>query len=283
MSAETHKFKVGLFVVGGIVLVAVGLIWLGASKFFSATVEYVTYIDESVQGLDVGSAVKFMGVSVGTTTAIQVAPDGKLVEVRMEMKKNFRPEADNVAQLAMAGITGMKFIEVVRDPEEKLKLTTITFPPARNYIPATTSSTQKIFDEVGSIAEKLEKVDFEGISDATKTTISTIGDAADRLKQLLAKAQSEDAMGEIAATLEEIKSAAAEVNGAMSEIHKTVFNFNQTFARVDDEVTATLINLRNTTANLSHITSQISEDPAQSFLGRPAPERGGAPTKEDER
>jgi ABC-type transporter Mla subunit MlaD len=281
MSAETHKFKVGLFVVGGVVIIAAGLIWLGATKFFSATKPYVTYINESVQGLDVGSAVKFMGVSVGTTTAIKVAPDGKLVEIRMEMRKDFRRQPDMLAELAMAGITGMKFIEITRDAEAKV--TPLDFPPAGDYIPAKTSPTQKILDEVGVIAAKLEQVDFAGISDETKKTIATIGDAADRLKYLLDKSATEDTIDEIAATLNEIKAAGAEVKGAMTEIHKTVFNFNQTFERVNDEVTATLINLRNTSANLSRITEQISEDPAQSFLGRPAPERGGASTKEDER
>ncbi|RJO66045.1 MAG: MCE family protein [Myxococcales bacterium] len=290
MSAEAYKFKVGLFVVGGAALMAVALIWLGASKFFSATNDYVTYINESVQGLDVGSAVKFMGVSVGTTTEIKIAPDGQLVEVRMELQKSFRREPDMLVELAMAGITGMKFIEITRDAEAKL--VPLTFPPAGDYIPAKISATQKIFDALSSISDKLMQVDFEGISNETKKTLKTIGDAAERLKYLLAKSETEKSIDEAAATLDEIKAlvqsvreevAGTDMKGTIKEIRQTVFNFNQIFERVDDEVTATLINLRQTTANLSRITERIGQDPAQLFLGLPAPERGGAPKKEDAR
>ncbi len=281
MSAEAHKFKVGLFVVGGVALVAVALIWLGAAKFFSATNDYVTYLNESVQGLDVGSPVKFMGVSVGTATAIKIAPRGQLVEVRMELQKGFHREPDMVIELASAGITGMKFIEITRD--KKAKLTPINFPPAGNYIPSKISSTSAILDEIGVISSKVMQVDFEGISDEAKKTLKTIGEAAERMKNLLAEAETGNTIGDVTETLDQIKAAGLEVTGAMSEIRQTVFNFNQMFERLNGEITATLINLRDTTANLSRITERISQDPAQLFLGLPAPERGGATEREDAR
>ena len=287
MSAEAYKFKVGLFVVGGAVLVAGALIWLGATKFFSSTNNYVTYINESVQGLDVGSVVKFKGVSVGTIKVIQIAPDGQLVEVRMELDKSFHRKKDMQIELAMAGITGMKFLEITRDA--KAKLVPITFRPDGDYIPAKISATQKIFDAVGMISEKLKAIDFEEISAETKKTIGSIGDAAERLTYLLRKSQTEEAINGAAESFEEIKAlmktlreevAGADIKGTVTDLHKTITNLNQIFERVEVEITATLINLRQTTSNLSNITERIKQDPAQLFLGTPAPERNGGKKKE---
>ena len=43
---------------------------LGAGNVFKRTVTIETYFDESVQGLDVGSAVKYRGVQIGRVTRI---------------------------------------------------------------------------------------------------------------------------------------------------------------------------------------------------------------------
>ena len=50
-------------------------------KYFQKGSVYVTYFDESVQGLQVDSIVKFRGVDIGTVRKIGVAPDQRLVEV----------------------------------------------------------------------------------------------------------------------------------------------------------------------------------------------------------
>ena len=46
MAGKTSKFMVGLFVTLGIVLIVVGIIWVGATKYFEKGNRYVTYFDE---------------------------------------------------------------------------------------------------------------------------------------------------------------------------------------------------------------------------------------------
>jgi phospholipid/cholesterol/gamma-HCH transport system substrate-binding protein len=66
----------------------------------------------SVNGLSVGSAVKYQGVDVGKVKSIRVNPhdlDSILVEARID--RGFPVKKDMAATLTYAGITGLKFIE----------------------------------------------------------------------------------------------------------------------------------------------------------------------------
>jgi hypothetical protein len=46
------SFFLGLFVTGGFVILAAILIWIGASQYFEGGQKYVSYFDESIQGLE---------------------------------------------------------------------------------------------------------------------------------------------------------------------------------------------------------------------------------------
>ena len=70
MASQKTKFAVGLFVAMGITLAILVTIWLGMSRFLQKGRFYVTYFDESVQGLDVDSPVKYRGVFTGRVESI---------------------------------------------------------------------------------------------------------------------------------------------------------------------------------------------------------------------
>jgi phospholipid/cholesterol/gamma-HCH transport system substrate-binding protein len=65
-------FKIGVFVISAIVIGVIGVVVLGAGAIFQKRSLIETYIDESVQGLDVGSPVKFRGVPVGRVEQISL-------------------------------------------------------------------------------------------------------------------------------------------------------------------------------------------------------------------
>src|SRR5690242_4035924 len=78
-------FAVGSFVTMGTLAAVAMVLWLGVSKYLRSGVKYVTYFNESVQGLQVDSAVKYRGVEVGNVEKIRVAPDNKLIEVLIKV------------------------------------------------------------------------------------------------------------------------------------------------------------------------------------------------------
>src|SRR5215468_3679253 len=70
MSAKANFFKIGLFTIGATLALVFLLVLLGAGKLFQSKIVMETYFNESVQGLEVGSKVKYRGVIVGEVKSI---------------------------------------------------------------------------------------------------------------------------------------------------------------------------------------------------------------------
>jgi paraquat-inducible protein B len=72
MSKKASPTLIGIFVVGAIALVIVGILIFGTGRFFSDRPRYVLYFDGRVKGLNVGAEVAFRGVQIGHVTDIQM-------------------------------------------------------------------------------------------------------------------------------------------------------------------------------------------------------------------
>ena len=62
MRARVHAFRIGLFVLAGIACAVGFVLFLAARTSKRDTAAYVTYFDESINGLEVGAPVKLRGV-----------------------------------------------------------------------------------------------------------------------------------------------------------------------------------------------------------------------------
>jgi phospholipid/cholesterol/gamma-HCH transport system substrate-binding protein len=85
MLKKKNYFMVGFFVLIGITAGIVIIVWLGASQYLQKGKTYATYFDESVQGLQIDSSVKYRGVDIGIVDKIRVAPDYRLIEIIMKI------------------------------------------------------------------------------------------------------------------------------------------------------------------------------------------------------
>ena len=70
MSLKANYFKLGLFVVGAVVAGVIVLVVIGSGRWFQPKVTIETYFNESVQGLDIGSKLKYRGVVIGEVKSI---------------------------------------------------------------------------------------------------------------------------------------------------------------------------------------------------------------------
>lgn len=193
MVRHVSSRALGLFVTVGVILGVAAIIWVGASKYFEKGDRYVTYFNESVQGLQQDSAVKYRGVDVGRVEAIRVAPDNRLIEVVMKIRLREEVEKNNVAYLRVVGITGIVFIELDRrDPGEPDLSPRIDFASEYPIIPSKPSQLRQIFSGIDEIVEKIKQVDLEGLSKSITHSAKAAEDllAGPRTQKVLANLES---------------------------------------------------------------------------------------------
>ncbi|MCP3920582.1 MAG: MCE family protein [bacterium] len=166
---KTNHWKLGLFVVLGVLATIASLFWIAASRLNRPEEERVTYFNESVQGLEVGAPVKFRGVTVGKVSAIGIAPDRRLVQVTSKVYADVLEDLGLVAaggeleatvpsdmrvQLSSTGITGVKFLLVDFFPRAA-DSPSLEFTPAAGFMPSTSSTLKSVEDSLRILAENL--------------------------------------------------------------------------------------------------------------------------------
>lgn len=77
MSKKPNSTLIGLFTLVGLLMAGAALILLGAGKYFEKSHKVKLYFDKSVNGLQVGSDVRFGGVRIGKVSSISVIIDTK--------------------------------------------------------------------------------------------------------------------------------------------------------------------------------------------------------------
>jgi ABC-type transporter Mla subunit MlaD len=175
MAAPTNHWKLGLFVVVGFAVAMGVIVALGARSLEKATVTYRTYFDESVQGLDVGSPVKFRGVTIGSVHAIGIASDHQHVEVTCELvvdqlndlglnvvgdrkAPRIAVPTDLRMQLGSSGITGVKFVLIDFFKVSDNPIVPLPFPVPGNYIPSAQSTMKNLEDSVVHAVDRFPEV-----------------------------------------------------------------------------------------------------------------------------
>ncbi len=83
MSQARQPFLIGAFLLGGLFLLVAGVLLLARDSWFSEPNEYVVYFTGALDGLDIGAAVTYRGVKVGTVKEIRLSYDEELQDVVM--------------------------------------------------------------------------------------------------------------------------------------------------------------------------------------------------------
>lgn len=166
MAAAANRWKLGAFVVAGVLTAFGAVLWLGTAQLRREVVPAVTFVDESVQGLEVGAPVKLRGVPIGAVSRIGFAPDRRRVRIDMDIYLDMlralgvvRPDGTTLAQatrenaerglrvqLAAAGITGVVFISLDLFDPKSFPAPELEFEPPEYYIPAVPSTIKSIAD-----------------------------------------------------------------------------------------------------------------------------------------
>jgi ABC-type transporter Mla subunit MlaD len=203
MSEKPSYLRIGLFVVIALAILAGGLIAFGAGQMFRPRVYIETYVDGTVQGLDVGSPVKFRGVPMGRVSAINFtfneygAPSQVdrfnyvfiLMEIDREMfpgmfKDNLTPVIEkNVAQGLRAriepqGVTGINFIDInyVNDPNQFPPLA-VDWKPHYYYIPSAPGQLTNMLDSTNNIMRQIQELNIGGMINSLNELLANLNKA----------------------------------------------------------------------------------------------------------
>ncbi len=306
MIKKKTYFLVGFFVLAG-ALIAVGtIIWLGASQYLQKGEQFVTYFDESVQGLQVDSSVKYRGVEIGMVEKIGVAPDYRLIEV--VMKINFTGDAANatIAKLKAAGITGIVYVELDhRKKGDIAKTPQITFEPDYPVIPSNPSEIQEIVSGVDDVVKKMKEVDFKAISDELVSTTKsiktffagqkmtriitnlekmteTLSDSAEKLAKMVGDGRADQMVSDARDTVRDARETIARVKSELEKM-KLAETAARTTRMIEDlsrrsktitmEVQLTGENLRRASENLDQLIERLKADPSDILFSDPPPKK----------
>ncbi len=193
---KASYFKIGLFIIVGTIIGAVGVVALGVGTIFQKKVLVETYIDESVQGLDVGSSVKFRGVQVGkvetiSLTSAEYPTKRRYVLVRIGLttkifladpgSPSFLAEVEKGlrVRLASQGVTGAAYIEAdYQDPARNPPLE-IDWRPYYPYVPSSRSRITQLSESLEKILRSVENIDVGALVDGLEKSLLTITKVAE--------------------------------------------------------------------------------------------------------
>ncbi len=281
MDSQKTKFTVGLFVACGVGIALVAVIWLGMSRIFEKGQFYAAYFNESVQGLDIDSPVKYRGVPVGRVERIEVAPDSKLIQVVLKIETVEKLERDIVAQLKSVGITGSMFVELDRRREDEPDLSPqLSFPTEYPVVGSKPSGISQILKGIDDVLKKIKSVDLKGISDRVKLNLDDINQAiADAnvkrvstgLNSLLERADRVLAKNEdsINKSIIELRQTLENASGFFGRGSSLVGKVDDSYSYLERQLLIIAQNLEKASENLDRLTELLADQPSQLIFGEP--------------
>jgi len=248
-ASPANYWKLGLFVLTGVGLVAIALVVLGARSLHHDTIQFVTYFDESVQGLVLGAPTTFRGVPLGVVSGIHVAPDHRHVEVQMQLERNelrragypesepdAPPPPDLRAQIGSQGIVGVKFVLIDYFDPQRNPPPELLFPPGHHYIPAAVSTLRNVEQAVVVALHQLPEVGAQ------------VAGVLERLDRLMGDFEGQKMPARIGASLSELDRTLRAVRGMLA---------NADVGRVSNKAQATLDGMMKTLADLDRLFARL--------------------------
>jgi len=114
MEEKVNFAVVGVFVLVFSAALIGGVLWLSSGRSYGKSYDlYLTYMKESVAGLNLNAPVRYRGVEVGRVKKIALAPGNvERVQVTLAIESGTPVKVDTVAILSTQGVTGIAFVDL---------------------------------------------------------------------------------------------------------------------------------------------------------------------------
>lgn len=274
MKTKISPAVVGMFVLGALLLIVAALLSFGGVNFFSKPQRFQVYFNESIHGLDLGSAVKLRGVRVGRVADLNIlynaATNKSVVAVVCEFSRNMiiddqgRPidlseraalqamvDHGLRAQLGVVGLaTGLLFVELDFYDPQQYPAGTPDAGAKHVVVPAVPSTISEYQASLTEILSDLKRVDFAALSRNLNATLVT----ANQKLQGLDTARLSEHWVKTADAIEamvsdpEIKQAILNLNAAGNDLRALIARLDAQVQPTSDKLAQTLEQARKALA-----------------------------------
>jgi ABC-type transporter Mla subunit MlaD len=290
-------YRLGLFVLIGILMVIVLTVVFSSGKLFNKTYIVETYLEGSVTGLDVGASVRYRGVRVGKVTSIQLSSslyENKLsqldrhdyVVVRMELEEEQIKEIniedliakDLRTQMKSQGLTGVNYIElnVIKDSSNYPALE-FTWRPSNPVIPSLPTQTDMV---IGAVQKAINAVDNLNL-DETKQQLELLISNMNRLiagdgKKNPGLITAVNDLDQLMLNVNKLSNS-PELNNIIRQTSDSTILIRNRLSSSDSDTQMTLNQIKIMAEQLNDLTRQLSRNPSGAILG-PVPAKIIMPT-----
>lgn len=259
-----RNFSVGLFVAAALVAFVVATVWLTGKQGSEPSVSYSIFFEKDVGGLMLGGPVFYLGVEVGTLTAMKIVPGNPMrVRVDVEVLKSVPIDAGTYAGIAFQGITGVAVIKLNADPGEHGPAQKDPDSPYPT-IASRDTGFSALLEKAPLIVERLDSVLVEinnVLSEENQAYITKmLSDIAAVSGSLAAE---KDVIGELPGLL---RQTVTQLNGTLEQLHGMAEG-------LEPGLEATIANLESATASLAAMSARmeqwtaVSDSEMRAFMG----------------
>lgn len=250
MEREANYAAVGAFVLIITLLGALFVYWYSDTREHRDYNRYEIYFSGSVSGLDKGSAVRYLGVGVGRVVDMRIDPrDSGRVEVIVDIDARTPVSAHTIAELQLQGITGLLYIDLGEDRNNKrlapavqgLKYPVIRSAPSRFdvFLASLPELVATANDVVARAGQLLSEQNVAAVSSA----VGNLDKAASALPR----------------TLNEVNSLVSELRGASAELSASARSAHNLIDSAAPDVRAATQRLRTIADNLTDASGQLDK------------------------
>ena len=272
-------FKIGIFVISAIVIGVLGVVVLGVGTVFQKRSLIETYIDESVQGLDVGSPVKFRGVPVGRVEEISLTSavystrrqyvlvrisissnmfqfpvnDPNSPALKSELERGFR------VRLAAQGLTGVAYLETdYLDPERNPPLE-IDWQPYYPYIPSTRSRITQLSEAIERILQNFGDINIPQLTGSIEKSLGAMTKLAESANLEKIGSQANSLLTEVRETNRQINAlvGSPELKSALADASATAGRARQLIERAEKPVNQMLADLPQAAESMNRLVKRL--------------------------
>jgi paraquat-inducible protein B len=248
----------------------------GSGRLFADTTPFVMYFTGSVDGLNVGSPVKFKGVEIGAVTSIQldIGEEARIpVWIETDNKKivahgaNAWPSDRGLlkeaverglrAQLnSQSIVTGLLFVQLDYHPD-----TPITYVAPEeaelNEIPTIPTTLEQAQQAAAEIIANLKQVDFEGFGKSLRNAIDGLNATVNNPGLQKALATLPETLTAMHATLASVQQLASHLDERTGPLLKSLQQTSDRSTAAVEQARETLESIQGLAAAGSPLTGQL--------------------------